>query len=234
MKKKGFDIDWPEAVTETRPGGYGMVYRRYAGVYDRSVAARWGYHPPDYVANDEYFANLPPIDEAELEAMGGTYEEREVAAATTGYRAGCYGESDAYLLAGTVSYTSVDGHARAEAVRVLLGEGSSHYLVDPRVLAAQAAWSACMAKGGYDLANPLADKPLDLISVDSPVPWASEIEMALWDVDCQAESGVVEVSFEVESEFQRGVIDRDAEVFARVLVDNELIVRHAAEAVAGR
>jgi hypothetical protein len=89
-----------------------------------------------------------------------------------------------------------------------------------------------MAEQGYELADTLDDNVSKYApSVKSYEPSQEEIDMALWDVQCQERTGVVQTWLEVESAYQEEKIDEQAEAFAAIKAENELILKRAAEAL---
>jgi hypothetical protein len=221
MRDLGFDTKIEELPAGGRllAGHGGLTYRRYAGVYDPQVAAVWGYHRPEDIDPNWVWVN--PYSEAEQLAMAGDLSEYSA----DGSRLGCYGKADQQLSEG-LEYMVAGGLSWAEPVRQLALAPS--YEEDPRVLAAQAAWSKCMAEAGYQLEHTLADLPIELVNFDIfPVPQV-EIDMALQDVSCQQQTGVVQIVFEVETEFQLQVIEQNAEVFAQIFAEKEEVLRRAA------
>lgn len=233
MRKQGYDVGLPDRLTPP-PGGHidGFLDRRYAAVYDEATARRYGYHVPRYVD----VPRLPPTDprftpEA-VQALFGTDSEKNsvesvnVAAGRTSY-GGCMREAELKLAKGT-SYVADIGQGLAQPVRLLNLDPAP--ADDPRVNAAQAAWSACMATKGYQVARTIGDdNQVPKLDLNTPLPSPAEIAEAVTDVHCQQRTKVVDIYFTVESEYELKKINEQPEVFAQIKRENaELVARAAA------
>jgi hypothetical protein len=216
MAAKGFD--WP-----ARPPELGNVFarnvrgsRRYAYVDDRDVAAEWGYHVVETREIDDLHEK--PSEEL-LSALDGDYEWPDPPG-------GCMGEAHERL-AGDMELIEDGGINLPYAVSDLNFEAYRISQEDPRVVNALDEWSACMADGGYDIEDPIEYLPAE-IDVDSPEPSEFEIEMALWDVECQERTDLINIWFDAETEIQEGMLAEQAEVFAQIDQEyNELLRRVA-------
>lgn len=51
----------------------------------------------------------------------------------------------------------------------------------------------------------------------------------MWEVKCQQRTKVVDIWFDVESEYQRMKIDQQAEVFAETKKENDELIQRAAD-----
>ncbi|AYY13141.1 hypothetical protein EF847_10970 [Actinobacteria bacterium YIM 96077] len=194
------------------------LHRRYAFVYERDVAREHGYQ--SVTPDGELMSDPPEPDASEEErhALGGSGplgEERE----------GCLGDADTEL-AGDATFYRVGGFRPPEAVDGL-GESYVRSREDERVQEVIAEWSACMAEEGHGRERP-GEFPTEL-DINRTEVTPEEIEIALADVRCQERTGLVHVWFEVESEIQAEMIEADAETFARIAEEKEVILRRAAE-----
>ncbi|WP_405785542.1 hypothetical protein OG565_14255 [Streptomyces sp. NBC_00138] len=75
---------------------------------------------------------------------------------------------------------------------------------DPRVLAADRSWSACMKTKGYAVGNPY--DALNLAFSSQGIQLSREISMAVADVACKTSTGLVTVYFSVETQLQNQAI----------------------------
>jgi len=78
---------------------------------------------------------------------------------------------------------------------------------DSRVIAVFHAWSACMARAGYNYTDPMA--AMDDPAVEDAEITAQDIKTALADIRCKDETNLVGVWFTVESAYQNRAIARD-------------------------
>ncbi|MFI9149257.1 hypothetical protein [Streptomyces sp. NPDC053367] len=95
---------------------------------------------------------------------------------------------------------------------------------DSRVRAAIRAWSACMARGGHDYADPLA--PL----ADPALTGRTDrqaIATATADIRCKRRTNLVGVWFTVESAYQKRLIDRNTGELDAVRAANKARLRAA-------
>lgn len=100
-------------------------------------------------------------------------------------------------------------------VAQLDSEAYNAMLADPRVLAAFAAWSACMRQQGFFYANP-AKANDDPRWSDTGAPSSLEVATAVADVQCKAKTNTVGTEYAVESEFQRQLIEQHVQQLADV------------------
>jgi len=235
MSRQGFPTGLAAAF-KPPAGGHvdDFLDRRYASVYDKPTALRYGLHLPTMVDTPTMPPEDPRFTPEVAKALFGDIrdnppaEEVNVAAGRTAY-GGCMGQAEAQLAKGT-RYTVALGEGYAQPARLLSLDTTDNE--DPRVLAAQARWSACMAESGYDIDNTVSDDdPIPGIDLNSPKPSAAEIKLALVEVACQDKTHVVQTWFEVESAYQRAKIDEQAEVFAQIRRENQLVVERAAALV---
>lgn len=233
MKKQGFDVRLPDYHGESGVDGQppDFLDRRYAAVYDRDIAAKYGLHVPSMV---EHPVRPPdtPMSDAAVEALVGAEADRtsgkdvDVSAGRLTY-GGCLGQAESKLAQGS-HYLVALGEALAEPVRQL---NLDHAATDaPAVSAAQAAWSACMAKSGYRLASTLADVDgVPGVDMWARRPSPAEIALALHDVACREKTHVVDIAFKAEAAYETKKIDEQAQVFAQVEKENEEVIQRAAD-----
>jgi hypothetical protein len=231
MKRQGFDVGLPDLYQPTVNGrAYGFLDRRYAAVNDEKTARQYGLHVPLYVENPR-----PPAEpEMSQEAIGalwgppGSGHARDDVDVSRGRLSsgGCVGQAESQLALGT-HYIDGIGEGYAGPVRILNLDNTPDE--DPRVIAAQAAWSSCMAEAGYQLKSTLDDQAVPGVDLATPLPSRAEVALAVREVRCQDRTKVVDIAFEVESEYEVKKIDEQAEVFAEIRKENEELIQRAAD-----
>lgn len=232
MKKQGFDGGLPDRI-DLRAGGRSenFIDRRYAAVYDEATARKYGLHLPLLVENPE----PPPAPEMSNEFVEALYgpmsagnprENVDVSKGQLTY-GGCMGEAEKALV-GRSRYLVSIGQAPSEPVRNLNLDPSASE--DPRVIAAQAEWSSCMAANGYRLESTTAEvEGIPGVDITLPAPSKAEIALALQEVKCQQETKVIDIWFQVESKYQEKAIDENAELFAEIRDENTDLIERAAD-----
>uniref|UniRef100_UPI0033B68F8F hypothetical protein n=1 Tax=Nocardioides sp. NPDC006273 TaxID=3155598 RepID=UPI0033B68F8F len=186
-----------------------LTFRRYAAVIDVGTAKKFGYHVPEDPGFDEVIA--------QQESWGSDVSVVD----------DCGRRAQAEILRGLdLKHIGPQNSWVASPVRELnLQRVTSR---DPKVVAAQAEWSKCMAEGGYHMATTLSDLPQGAAPLGSDTkPSRSEIEMALHDVACQRRSGVISVLYETELAYQEEQIRANQEVFSEILKENQKVLEKA-------
>jgi hypothetical protein len=234
MEKQGFDEGLPDqAALETDKTFNGFLYRRYSAVEDEATARKYGIHLPVLVDNPVP-PSAPSMSAEFTEALFGSMAEgnpREQVDVSSGKLTygGCMGQAEKALV-GNSKYLVSIGQTPSEPVRKLNLDPSTRE--DPRVVAAQAAWSKCMAEAGYELSSTVADvEGIPGVDITSPTPSQAEISLALQQVKCQKATDVVDIWFKAESQYQTKKIDEDAQVFAQVKAENTDLLQRAADLV---
>jgi hypothetical protein len=190
----------PEAV-DNLPD-FDRQHERLYGVFDREVAATWGFHaPPDWgvVRPSEPRRDGPDDDDYHFLLEGWTraaFADRELPEDRNGDRLpedGCLGEAERTLSGGLpdpdFTVTNNDSQPRAWE--------------DARVQVVHAAWSDCMRGKGYRY-----DSRSELSERQWPDPVSEEeIATAVADVECKVETNLVGVLVGVTSEYQREFIE---------------------------
>jgi hypothetical protein len=195
------------------------MVRRY-GIMDLAPARKNGYHlayaagqrpAPSKVTAAEYLVltGRAGAEEAQSTAKPN-YHGREIPAG------GCLGE------AARKSGDNVD----QTLVERLNKDSLDRSQTEPQVRAAIGAWSACMKKAGYTIANPLVAG--DHIGGDSPS--GPEIDQAVADVSCKAKTGIVQVWYRADAALQREEIEQNQPALAKVKQQLQAALRNAAKA----
>ncbi len=170
----------------------------------------------------------PTLSAAEMAVLGGP---------TTTGPSGCTGEAWKQLGNVQPDGSSVLGQGLAYTLeRTAL----SHSLADPRVVAADSAWSTCMAKQGYDYKDPSAAsadprwKPASAISdaQAAPMPSAQEINAAVADVTCNRQVHYIDIMTSVNTEYQKQLLNQNFAALQAEKVRNDAVLTKAATVLA--
>jgi hypothetical protein len=195
LRERGVRLDVPDDVRD--PGVLDVTpnLRRY-GVIDETTATRFGYHFP----------------RTAQEKQRQQDRERWSSSLTEDQRMALFGEGGCTEQADT-ELTDVDDKFFVDADFQSLRTAKA----DQKVVAATAAWRACMAEQGFDYPDPdaaIGDPRWDL---DAATPSAAETDTALADVRCKTSSRLVDTWHDIEVGVQQEVIRRDVGRFAGLM-----------------
>jgi hypothetical protein len=218
LRRFGFDVPPPGRV-DPIPGGTNE--RRYLLVYE-ARARTYGYRWPE--VDDRQRPpepDMPPAAQAVLSGEGSS-----MVGGAEVPPGGCIGES--YRAMGMKAEASSED----TVAQRLFGEDYQRMLADSRVKAADAAWSACMARSGYAYAEP--GNALSDPAFAGPKLTRAEVQTATADVRCKNETRLPDIMAAVETAYQKRSMQRhEPELRAlRTQLDDQL--RKAAEVLAGR
>ncbi|KJK50064.1 hypothetical protein UK14_14300 [Streptomyces sp. NRRL F-4428] len=212
MADYGLPVRLPVEGTNPPPSDNDANMERRYGLTDREAAAAHGYGLPDEAA-EPVRQKVPELEPVEFEVLTG----RKLPAAATAkdapqqsperareayngkklHEGGC-----ANWAAGQIAKPSQDD---LTFVSELNGNSFTESMKLPAVTKALAEWSQCMdGKGHKGLATPFdaADRVPHVPGRPSP----EEIAVAVAEVDCKAQTGLVDVWFKEESKLQRALI----------------------------
>ncbi|MEV8053043.1 MULTISPECIES: hypothetical protein [Streptomyces] len=235
MKRYGFSYA-PPPLPKTDPvEGIGNRY----GISDPAVAAKFGYGGPDAGVQ----AEEPPLGEKESFVLNGPDEldpdslpdsQEEVDALAAGGSAkivngvavppgGCLRESFLKL------YAPQAGAVDIIFTQNLERESFARSRSDSRVKEAASAWSACMRKSGYEVSDPM--NPGNELNLTEDLSGEEAVATAVKDVDCKKRTNFIRRWFEVESAYQREILEREAETLKKAKAEHEARMRLAASLV---
>lgn len=203
------------------PQGPGRTNERRYGITDLELARSRGYRSPPKPPDAETSQPAtPPAVQAVVTGQGRrTYAGMKVP------DGGCVGEARRALANGGEPAVDLDLPNR------LATQTWEQSKQDSRTRRAFAAWSACVARAGFDYPDPLAALGDPMFSTAEPT--AEEIAIATADVRCKKETKVVEVWATVETAYQREAIEDDAESFERIARQLEVRRANATAVLAG-
>jgi hypothetical protein len=236
LRRSGFDVPVPAGVTAGFARGewntdYGMV--------DAEYAAAHGYDAADTTKD------APLFDEAVVAAgpaalrayRGDSGAVDPSASATSGApttaAGGCDAEANRVIYAGMARPTGVTPHD-------LERDALSRATADSRVRDGIRTWSACMATAGYkfrDVMEPFfhwnQKRPTEGVDKHAaPAISQAEVTMALTDVKCKGDTGLLRTWINVTIEFQTDAVARNLEPLTAYRKNLDLELRNAAAVVA--
>lgn len=230
MERAGFDYEAP-AYQPDRD----FLRSRY-GLADLAEAADRGYSPIDEDTSEPLEPPLPTdpgLTDAFFATLRGTPEDQsivEILDPVTGLPigtqivfGGCLGEANNTLFGSSNAF--VDYYARDLYLQQTLVDVYSRAMTDSRVVAAQGAWSECMASKGYtySLVYEPFNEPWSL-----PRPGAAEVATATADVECKQEANFISIAAGVEAELQQQVLDANPDLMLSIRETIEALVRDLA------
>jgi hypothetical protein len=184
--------------------------RRY-GITVPEQAERYGYDLP--VPEEPATTRAAEATDAEAAVLTGRTEKGEPVSAIDGIdvpEGGCYGQS-----ARTV------GELDEFLANDLAGQSMVASEAHPDVVAAIGAWSACMARHGFEV-----DQPYDAAGITTE----PATEVAVTDIGCKKEVGLVRTWFAVESRIQQELIAEHRTELEQERQDNAAVLA-AAQAI---
>lgn len=133
--------------------------------------------------------------------LGGLYPGAPYSA---GLQRGCYQTVQAQLTHRTSRLT--------DPAPALAAQAAQWTQSDPRVLAAQRAWSRCMAARGYRYQTPL--EPMTHHWPKTPTP--AEIAIATADVTCKAQVNLPSTVLAIEAAYQQALLTQNLPAFTHL------------------
>lgn len=222
MKNLGFDWLYPPTVYVQQNQATHLF-----GMINRKTALRLGYHQDtsrDQAPETQTETGPEELSPAELLALTGVPGGMSFSTApiTTADgkvipAGGCSGQARITLfgnlndddLGFLPDSIMVAAEAKAEA--------------DPKLVAAFGRWSACMKASGYSYRTP-AD-PWSDPRWSGSAPSTAEIQAALTDIDCKVSTGLLDVWYKVDCEYQQAMVEQNLEKL------NDLTERYRSAAV---
>lgn len=119
----------------------------------------------------------------------------------------------------------------SDTVQQINRDSFDQSILDPRVVAAFAAWSACMAADGFTYATPIEANNDPQWATDKPSE--REIATASADLECKTTTNLIGIWFGVESEIQQRMIDEHAVELAAAKEELDAAMAKINDALAG-
>lgn len=208
MADYGIDLQLPVAGSTPPPNDNDANMERRYGLTDREAAAEYGYGLPDALT-DQVRQRMPDLTEEQVGVLTGhgkptsagpaaapvakpaaaTYKGKAI------HKGGCVGWSD-----GRIGRSAID----FQLVSELNGQSFTQSMESPAVKQATAVWSECMKGKGYEVATPFA--AADIVPHAESGATREEIAVALAEVDCKEETGLVAIWFKEDSAIQNKLL----------------------------
>ena len=198
--------------------GYGLTYvpttsnlpevhetTREYGVGDLATAQKYGYHSATQTFTDKSKPTSAATQSAGelLVLTGSPTGDRSAPGTKEIYHGkavpagGCSGQAQRAV-------TGVDDIDPTSVTDLVLVEMWKQSQTDSRVVAAIAAWSACMKQAGYTYASPL--DPAADPAFSGPTTSMPEITTAVADMRCKQSTNLIGIWFTVESAYENAAI----------------------------
>ncbi|MFD7242563.1 hypothetical protein [Streptomyces massasporeus] len=209
MRRQGlaYEAPAPQDTAATGPTGH---ERRY-GITVLETARTHGYHLAGAPAREP---EQPKRSKAYERALTGTGKPLDDGA----FDDGCTGEAHSKLEAG-IDMEAVD------LPQWYKRDSFQRSLEDPRVKAAFAAWSRCMAEAGHRYASPL-DPPADPKVMGRTVT-DHERSVAVADITCKTRTGLVDAWQRVETTLQRSTVTTRAAQLKKAGAEAQRLIARA-------
>ncbi|MFB6523743.1 hypothetical protein [Streptomyces sp. NPDC056401] len=237
MKTYGLDVQLPAPGPNPSPTENDANMERRYGLTDRETAATYGYGLP----GDEKprTRQQPPgLDALEIEVLTGRkaptgqegrtapplpLEAREKARESHNgkkiHERGCGGWADQEINAPTADELT--------RISALNGTSFTESMKTPAVVAAFKAWSACMAGKGHPGFKDPFEAARSVTRPEGSPTGPQEITLALAEIDCKAETGLVGTWFAEESKIQTTIVEEQRQVLDAFKTKNEAAVSAA-------
>jgi hypothetical protein len=142
-----------------------------------------------------------------------------------GARAGAPQHEGCLQAADTELYGRLSGNPNPDPVPGIAIQSAQWTQSDPRILAAQRAWSACMARSGLSYKSPAQVAGRNWPSTPTP----AEIATAVADVRCKTQTNLVNTWLTVEAAYQQALISQNLTSLARLQASFGALLRRAEE-----
>jgi hypothetical protein len=124
-------------------------------------------------------------------------------------------------------YGTLSGNPNPDPVPAITIQSSQWTQSDPRVLAVQRSWSACMARHGLTFKTPTQAEDHGWPSAPTP----TEITTAVADVQCKTQTNLVNTWLTVEAAYQQALIGQNASSLAQLQDNFGALLRRAEAAL---
>ncbi|WP_406287935.1 hypothetical protein [Streptomyces sp. NBC_00209] len=218
MAEYGFDFQPPEAGRTPPPNDNDANIERRYGITDRKTAEKHGYGLAEEGAQTR--TEMPPLTASAALVLSGS-SSRTDKATSHSYQGkqipegGCAGQSVRKVgaddidmsLASRLAYDSLARSQESAKVRAALG-----------------TWSTCMKGKGYDVGTPFD-------AADLGTAKRSSVSLALADIDCKKETGLVGIWFAEDTAIQKAQIEEHHLELEEARKNNEDAVKAAEKAL---
>lgn len=204
MRQRGFD--YPTSDYQSLPDE--LYLERPFGVWDLDEARSRGYNGPEFPsADDPLSAHIAALTSAErsvyLSALNGLGDPANAqftdGTAATG-SGGCLQQAIEEIFVDYERYKIV-----RQEVQQLVVEAEAAATSDSRVRTSLQRWRDCMRSAGFDV-----DDPISAATGSGDVPTASEIAMAVTDVECKDKAQLMRAWYSSKREAELRLVEEHA------------------------
>jgi len=203
------------AVQSIEDGGYGITSLAQAEAFGyKQPAGASGPQGPAGIRIPAFVGEQKKHGQAWTSALLGFVPG---ARADAPQREGCLQAADSEL------YGRLSGNPNPDPVPGIAIQSAQWTQSDPRVLAVQRAWSACMARSGLTYKSPAQAEERNWPSTPTP----AEIAAAVADVRCKTQTNLVNTWLTVEAAYQQSLIGQNVTSLSRLQANFGALLRRA-------
>jgi len=196
-------------------GGYGVTSLAQAETY--------GYRQPSHGAGSAGPGNFVIPASVGVQNKHGTAWTSALLGFVPGARANAPQHQGCLQAANTELYGKISGNPDPDPVPQITIQAAQWTQSDPRILAVQRAWSACMARSGLAYKTPAQAEEHDWPSTPTP----AEITTAVADVRCKTRTNLVNTWLTVEAAYQQALIGQNLTSLSRLQTSFGALQRRA-------
>jgi len=142
-----------------------------------------------------------------------------------GARAGAPQHEGCLQAADTELYGKLGGNPNPDPVPGIAIQSAQWTQSDPRILAVERAWSACMARSGLTYKSPAQAQERNWPSTPTP----AEIAAAVADVRCKTQTNLVNTWLTVEAAYQQALISQNLTALSQLQTTFGALLRRAVQ-----
>ncbi len=142
-----------------------------------------------------------------------------------GARAGAPQHEGCLQAADTELYGKLGGNPNPDPVPGIAIQSAQWTQSDPRILAVERAWSACMARSGLTYKSPAQAQDRNWPSTPTP----AEIAAAVADVRCKTQTNLVNTWLTVEAAYQQALISQNLTALSQLQTTFGALLRRAVQ-----
>jgi hypothetical protein len=140
-----------------------------------------------------------------------------------GAKAGAPQHQGCLQAADTALYGSLNGNPNPDPVPGIAVQSAQWTQSDPRILAAERAWSGCMSHSGFGYKTPAQAQGREWPTAPTP----EEIATAVADVGCKTQANLVNTWLTVEAAYQQVLIGQNLSSLSRLQASVGALLRRA-------
>lgn len=206
MEQRGFDY-----AIHPFPGSQGDDFspRTRYGAIDRSIAAKYGYHDPNWqeqlkLEQERVADNDKVRPSGYIAALIGK-EINDGNGAISSDGSGCSSVPNEALFGNPEGLPGLPGYRQLIQMQQ---DSGTFMLSSVEVAQAKRAWSTCMAGSAFSVTDWWDVSNLVAVDIEKP-PTNEEIRIATIDADCRESSGFTRTMITVDSEEQRRLFEQN-------------------------